>query len=111
MSVAMMGSGGGSKLQLLTTVTYSPINISSNSTSSSQSYDLSSYGVSGKSAEDFFICISGFITSAAEKQSRAFNSLKVTGFSGSTLTLTGTYDYYNYHAINLGLTVDIYVYK
>ena len=44
---------GGKKLQLLTTVTFTPINGSSTATSSFQTYDLSEFNVVGKKAEDF----------------------------------------------------------
>ena len=46
---------GGKKLQLLTTVTFTPINGSSTATSSFQTYDLSEFNVAGKKAEDFFV--------------------------------------------------------
>lgn len=67
---------GGKKLQLLTTVTFTPINGSSTATSSFQTYDLSEFNVAGKKAEDFFVRISGFTSSPAEKQSRSFTNLK-----------------------------------
>ena len=102
---------GDKKLQLLTTVTFTPINSSSTATSSSQTYDLSEFNVAGKKAKDFFIRIAGFTSSPAEKQSRSFSNLEISDFSDSVLTLTGTYTQYNYHANNLSLTVEIYVYK
>lgn len=102
---------GGKKLQLLTTVTFTPINGGSTATSSFQTYDLSEFNVAGKKAEDFFVRISGFTSSPAEKQSRSFTNLEITGFSNSVLTLKGTYTQYDYHANNLYLTVEIYVYK
>lgn len=98
-------------MQLLTTVTFTPINSSSDATSSFQTYDLSEFNVAGKKAEDFFVRISGFTSNPAERQSRSFTNLEITGFSNSILTLKGTYTQYNYHAINLSLTVEIYVYK
>ena len=101
----------GKKLQLLTTVTFTPINGSSAATSSFQTYDLSEFNVAGKKAEDFFVRISGFTSSPAEKQSRSFTNLEITGFSNSVLTLKGTYTQYDYHANSLYLTVEIYVYK
>ena len=91
---------GGKKLQLLSTAT-----------SSFQTYDLSEFNVVGKKAEDFFVRISGFTSSPAEKQSRSFTNLEITGFSNSVLTLKGTYTQYDYHANSLSLTVEIYVYK
>ena len=117
---------GGKKLQLLTTVTFTPINGSSTATSSFQTYDLSEFNVAGKKAEDFFVRISGFTSSPlensrtsemllgkekAEKQSRSFTNLEITGFSNSVLTLKGTYTQYDFHANSLSLTVEIYVYK
>ena len=103
---------GGKKLQLLTTVTFTPINGSSTATSSPvQTYDLSEFNVAGKKAEDFCVRISGFTSSPAEKQSRSFTNLEITGFSNSVLTLKGTYTQYDYHANSLSLTVEIYVYK
>ena len=99
---------GGKKLQLLTTVTFTPINGSSTATSSFQTYDLSEFNVAGKKAEDFFV---RFTSSPAEKQSRSFTNLEITGFSNSVLTLKGTYTQYDYHANSLSLTVEIYVYK
>ena len=98
---------GGKKLQLLTTVTFTPIT----ATSSFQTYDLSEFNVAGKKAEDFFVRISGFTSSPAEKQSRSFTNLEITGFSNSVLTLKGTYTQYDFHANSLSLTVEIYVYK
>ena len=65
----------------------------------------------GKMADDFFVRISGFTSSPAEKQSRSFTNLEITGFSNSVLTLKGTYTQYDYHANSLYLTVEIYVYK
>ena len=84
---------GGKKLKLLTTVTFTPINGSSTATSSFQTYDLSEFNVAGK------------------KESRSLTNLEITGFSNSVLTLKGTYTQYDYHANNLSLTVEIYVYK
>lgn len=65
MANQMMNSNSGNKsnkdrMKLLTTVSFTPINGSSAATSSSQSYDLSSYNVSGKTADDFFIRITNF---------------------------------------------------
>lgn len=45
---------GGKKLQLLTTVTFTPINGSSTATSSFQTYDLSEFNVAGKKGGGLF---------------------------------------------------------
>lgn len=117
MANQMMNSGSGCKsnkdrMKLLTTVSFAPINSSSTATSNSQSYDLSSYDVSGKTADDFFIRITKFSASPTfdRKESRTFKSLEISGFSNSKLTLTGSYDQYDYHAINFGIIVEIYMF-
>lgn len=112
MNGVSIGGNAKNRLQLLTTVTFTPINGSSTATSSSQSYDLSSLNVSGKTADDFFIRIKGFTASPTDdkKQARSFKSLSISSFSNSKLTLTGFYDQYDYHAINFSITVEIYMF-
>lgn len=117
MASQMMNSNSGGKsnkdrMKLLTTVSFTPINSSSAATSSSQSYDLSSYDVNGKTADDFFIRITKFSAQPTfdKKEGRTFNSLTISGFSNSKLTLTGSYDPYDYHAINFGISVEIYMF-
>lgn len=80
-----------------------------NNTTTDGTINLSSYGVSGKSASDFIIGITRIVATTAQKEDRNIESIKVVSFSNNTLRIRITHTGGFGHAIKFACTVAIYV--
>lgn len=106
-----VGGGGGRILKFIKADTFVlPGSKGDTSTEKTQDYDLSSYGVSGKKAEDFFVRIVSVQAGAQSTESRKLVSVNVVDFANSSLLLKGTFDGYDGHAITMTIGIEIYVY-